>query len=121
MKTYTFLYAGSLLLLGIAGYALTGAASITALIPAFFSAPVFVCGLLYGRENLRKHVMHAALGIAILAFAGSVSAVPKLFVMLSGAEVERPAAVLSRSVMTLLSAAFLTAGAQSFIAARRQK
>ena len=36
MKSPSLVYAVTLIVLGVAGYALTGAASVTALIPAFF-------------------------------------------------------------------------------------
>jgi hypothetical protein len=120
MKNTTLIYALTMLLIGGGGYFLTGAASITALIPAFFALPMFVVWALYDRENLRKHLMHAALLLAMLGIGGSASAIPKAFVLLSGGEVERPAAVISRSLMAVASIGFLAAGIRSFIAARRK-
>jgi len=46
---------------------------ITALIPAFFGAPLLVCGLIAMRENLLKHAMHAAAMIGLLGSLGGLS------------------------------------------------
>ncbi len=61
-----------LLLIGIVGYVngmLTERSSVTALIPAFFG--IVMIGLGVGarmKENLRKHLMHAAIAVALLGF-----------------------------------------------------
>ena len=46
---------------------------ITALIPAFFGAPLLVCGFIALRENLLKHAMHAAAMIGLLGSLGGLS------------------------------------------------
>ena len=46
---------------------------ITALIPAFFGAPLLVCGLIALRESLLKHAMHAAAMIGLLGSLGGLS------------------------------------------------
>ena len=53
--------------------AVGGKLPITALIPAFFGAPLLVCGLIAMRESLLKHAMHAAAMIGLLGSLGGLS------------------------------------------------
>jgi TRAP-type C4-dicarboxylate transport system permease large subunit len=61
-----------LIIIGIAGYAnglMTERASLTALIPAVFGALLAVFGYIAGaKEDLRKHMMHAAAAVALIGF-----------------------------------------------------
>lgn len=71
--TTTAIICGILLIvIGVAGYVngqATGNASVTALIPAFFGAALAVLGGIgLKSEGLRKHVMHAAVLIALIGF-----------------------------------------------------
>ncbi len=119
MVNYTFVYAASLALLGVAGYILTGQESVTALIPAFFAIPFLLLALFARKESLRKHLMHAALLLALLALFGSAGGLASLPGLLSGSEVERPSAVVAQSVMSLLTLVYLALGVRSFIQARK--
>ena len=66
------LYTGiALIILGIGGYLASGAASVTALIPAFIGAVFVLLGLLGRKETLRKHMMHATMLVALLAIGGT--------------------------------------------------
>jgi hypothetical protein len=116
----TILYAILLILLGVAGYTLSGAASVTALIPAFFGMPVLVAGLLALNEKWRKHAMHAAAALALLGVLGTARAAAKIPALLTGGEVARPAAVAAQLVMLALSAVFLALCIRSFVAARKK-
>jgi peptide/nickel transport system permease protein len=109
-----------LILLGVVGYIASGAASITALIPAFLGAPVLAAGVLALNEARRKHAMHAAAALALLGVLGTVRALTKLPALLSGGEVARPAAVVAQLVMLVLSAVFLALCIRSFIEARKK-
>ena len=109
-----------LVILGVGGYVVTGSQSVTALIPAFIGLPVMILGFVGSTEKWRKHAMHVALILALLAFLGSVSGIPKVFILLSGGDVARPAAVISQTIMAILSLIYLIMGIQSFIAARRK-
>ena len=107
-----------LILIGVLGYVngvLTGHASITALIPAFFGIAILVLGFAARmRENLRKHLMHAAVVIALLGFiltAGRL--VSKL------GELTYSAAVVSQVSMALVCLLFVILAVRSFIDARR--
>lgn len=108
----------SLILVGIAGYVwgmLDGKASVTALIPAFFGLVIAVLGAFAkSSENLRKHLMHAALLVALVGFA-----IPayRLLSNLSGLTLS--AGVVAQAAMALICFLFLILGIQSFVNARR--
>lgn len=110
-----------LTLLGIVGYAMSGGASMTALIPALFGILFIVAGVMGRKENLRKHAMHGAAALSLLGILGSFGGLMKFFAMLGGAELERPAAVIAQSVMAILCIAFLVLSVKSFIDARKQR
>jgi hypothetical protein len=109
----------ALILLGLIGYFATGAVSVTALIPAFFGIVLALLGWLARDDKRRKLVMHIAVVVGLLGFAGSVSGIPKLIRMLGGAEIARPAAAISQSVMAALTGVFIVLCVKSFIDARR--
>ena len=107
------------MVLGIAGYVTTGMASPTALIPAGFGL-VFAALGYYGRhEATRKTGMHLAMTVALVGLAGSVRGLMSLPTLLSGGVVERPAAVISQSVMAAILLLYLAVGIKSFRAARQ--
>lgn len=109
----------ALILLGLIGYFATGAVSVTALIPAFFGVVLAALGWLSRDDRRRKLLMHIAVVVGLLGFAGSVSGIPKLIRMLGGAEIERPAAAVSQSIMAVLAGVFVALCVKSFIDARR--
>lgn len=111
-----------LVVLGVGGFVTIGGYSPTSLIPAYFGAVFVVLGLLALKQGLRKHVMHAAAGLALLALVMSgAMAFPKLPALLSGGEVERPNAVLMQAGMAVLCGLYVALGVRSFVAARRKK
>ncbi len=109
-----------LILIGIAGYLFSivnDNASPTALIPAAFGALLLILGLLAkSKENLRKHLMHAAVLVGLLGFiiptARLVSQMSKITVSL---------AVLSQALMALVCLFFVILSIQSFVNARRNR
>ena len=120
MSSTTLAFAFAYLLLGIAGFVLTGSTHKTALIPCIFGLLFLVFGLLARKDNLRKHVMHAAVLIALLAFLGtarSLSHLPELF----NGTAEKPAAIITQAVNAALSLAFILLAVRSFIQARRAR
>src|SRR5437773_3414134 len=93
---FTSIVCGTLLvLIGAVGYVhgvMNDKASITALIPAFFGVVLFILGVIArGKENLRKHLMHAAVAIALLGF---IAASGRLIMKIS--ELTMSAAVISQ-------------------------
>jgi hypothetical protein len=108
-----------LMLLGILSYVLTDMASPTALIPAGFGLVISVLGFFGRDESRRKTFMHLAMGVALIGIMGSISGFASLPALISGEEVVRPAAVISRSLMAIILIVYLAAGLKSFAAARR--
>ena len=121
MATLTLWLGIVLSALGIIGYVGSGGESITALIPTFFGVVFIVLGILARKEQLRKHMMHAAAVLAIVGFAGSVRGVSSFAAMLSGGEVARPFAAVMQTIMALLTLAFVLLAIKSFVDARRQR
>lgn len=110
-----------LIFLGVAGYLISGRVSITALIPAFFGAPLVLLGWLARDDRKRKLVMHIAVVVGLLGFLGSVGGLFEFFGMLAGQETARPGAVVARAIMAVITGYFVAVCVKSFIDARRQR
>jgi hypothetical protein len=120
MSSTTLAFAFAYLLLGIAGFVLTGSTHKTALIPCIFGFFFLLFGFLARKDNLRKHVMHAAVLIALIAFLGtgrSLSNLPELF----NGTAEKPAAIITQSLNAGLSLLYIILAVRSFIQARRAR
>lgn len=120
MPRITVIFSLLYIALGLAGFFLTGAAHKTALIPAVIGVVLLVLGLLGGKENLRMHVMHAALLVGLLALLGTARGLLKLPAAFDGTA-ERPGAVFAQAATAVLSILYLGLGVRSFIAARRAR
>ena len=109
-----------LILIGIIGYAYgitNGNASITALIPAFFGLVLAGLGAAArAKENLRKHLMHAALLVALLGFI-----MPTGRLVSKASEFVLSPATLSQILMATICLLFLILGIKSFANARRNR
>jgi len=118
MPTTAITFGILLILIGIVGYAygmMTGHASPTALIPAGFGIVMAVLGAL-GRssEGMRKHLMHAAVLIALVGFLLTAG---RLLMKLN--ELTFGAALLSQVSMAVVCLVFVILAVRSFKAARR--
>lgn len=120
MPATTIALGAALVILGLAGYGLTGAASLTALIPAAFGLLFVLAGLLARNDRWRMHAMHVAVVIAILGFLGSFRGVLGIGTVFDGTAV-RPAAVVSQTIMALLTLGYIVVAVRSFIQARRAR
>jgi hypothetical protein len=110
MTLATQLVSVFLISVGIAGYVLSGLESPTALIPAGFG---FVLSLLgyYGRhEQTHKTAMYMAMTVALIGVIGSAGGLASIPTLLSGADIVRPLAVISRSLMAVVLIAYLIRG-----------
>ena len=110
----------ALIILGLAGYFRTGAASVTALIPAAFGIVIVVAGLIGRDERRRKHAIHVAVVVALLGLLGSVRGLLQIGDVFAGTAA-RPAAVVSQAVMAVLTLGYVILAVRSFIAARRSR
>jgi Kef-type K+ transport system membrane component KefB len=109
-----------LILLGAIGYGYgltAGNASITALIPAAFGVVLMILGhAASARENLRKHLMHAAVIVALIGFFASASRL-----VMKASEFTVSAGSLSQIAMAVICLVFVVLCVRSFIAARRSE
>ncbi len=107
-----------LILIGITGYTsgvMSDKASITALIPAFFGIVLNTLGLLAKmKEDLRKHLMHAAILVALVGF---IAAAGRL--VLRFGELSMTPAVISQIAMAIVCLIFVILAIKSFAEARR--
>ena len=120
MSSTTLAFAFTYLVLGIAGFVLTGSTHKTALIPCIFGFLFLVFGFLARKDNLLKHVMHAAVLIALLAFLGTSRSLSHLPELLNGTA-EKPAAIITQSLNAGLSLLYIILAVRSFIQARRAR
>ena len=118
MPAKTIVFGILLILVGVIGYVYgisTGAGSPTALIPAAFGAVMAILGEAARRsEGARKHLMHAAVVVALLGFIMTAGRM----VMKAG-EMTLSAASISQLAMSVICLAFVILAVMSFAAARR--
>ena len=109
-----------LVLIGIFGYIVSitdGKTSSTALIPAVFCVLMILFGALgRAKENLRKHMMHASVVVALLGF---IAVAARLVQKISS--LEMTAAVAAQIAMGVVCLVFVILAIRSFAAARSGK
>jgi hypothetical protein len=120
MAPITLLFAVTYILLGVGGFVMTGSAHKTALIPCAFGILFVLFGLLAFKENMRKHAMHGAVLIALLAFLGTAKALPHLPDLFRGTA-EKPAAIITQSINAGISLLYILLAVRSFIQTRRAR
>lgn len=107
------------------GYALSNEtpenkASMTALIPAYFGVALLVCGVLAFKQSRRKVVMHLAVLIGVLGFAGAL--MRPISKSMKGESVDWTSVpVMSQLTMAGLCLIFVIMCVNSFIQARRAR
>lgn len=106
-----------LILLGVVGYVATGAASVTALIPAMVGAIFLVLALIARSAAARRHAMHAAVALALLGVIGTA---PRVLGAMQAGDMGRPA-VIAQLVMTAVLLVYVLFGVKSFIDARKAR
>jgi hypothetical protein len=116
----TIAIGAALIVLGLGGYVLTGAVSLTALIPAAFGLLLVLAGVLARDDRKRMHAMHAAALIAILGFLGSFRGLLGLGKVFDGTAV-RPAAIVAQTIMAVLTLGYIVIALRSFVQARKAR
>jgi hypothetical protein len=119
MQTVTRNVGVALVVVGVGGYVGTGAKSVTALAPSVVGALLLVLWAVARNPVRRRTAIHSALGVALVGLLASGMPLMDLPVLLTGGDVERPAAVLSAAAMAVLCLVYLVLGIRSFRAARR--
>src|SRR5260370_21413881 len=123
MAKLTIVFGILLLLVGVAGFVLTGSAHPTALIPAAFGLLLALFGALANTENAKKRMlwMHIAVTIGLLGFLFTTPGLIDVIRIAQGIAVKRPQAAEEQAVMWALCGAFVALCVRSFIAARRAR
>jgi hypothetical protein len=120
MPKLSILFGVILIIIGGAGYgfaAMSGKASITAMIPAFFGIPMALLGLVAeAKESLRKHMMHASVVVALLGF---IAMSAELFRRMDSLSMSP--AVISMIATALMCLIFVILGIRSFANARKDR
>jgi hypothetical protein len=119
MPTLAIVFGLILEAMGIGAYFLTGAKSVTALIPAGFGTLILLCGIIGAKfHNARKHVMHIAALVGLLGTGGGlVRGLPKLGAVMSGPAKDNIASIMSIA-MGVVCLVFLALCVKSFVDAR---
>ena len=134
MPAITILIAVMLILVGLGGYGFGvvsaqqhgGYASPTALIPAFIGLILLVLGGIGTGVKLRKVMMHAAVGVALVGFLLVASTVgirnySNLDKLIRGETITNPVAVASQILTAILLGILVAAGIFSFMRARKTR
>ena len=122
MAKITLAFSIVYILMGALSYVLSGMASVTALIPAFFGIfyAIFASVSLW-KPKLNKHMLHGSMTLTLLALAGTFKGFIKLIKWFNGAEFERILAIQVQGAFFVLSAILLVLGINSFIQARKNR
>ncbi|MGF1634043.1 MAG: hypothetical protein ACFCVE_09370 [Phycisphaerae bacterium] len=111
----------SLIAIGLIGYGLASFseyASWTALIPAIVGLPFLILGALaLAKPGWRKHLMHAAVALAVIFIPGVSMRLPTTF----GADEINVLAATIQVLSLLLLLGYVAAGVKSFIDARKAR
>ncbi len=131
MAKMTIVYAVLLVVLGVGMYGIAAGGliegtkgSTTALIPAFLAVPFFILGgVAMASDGMRKHLMHAAVAVALLLVLMGLGM--SLWGLVKAGfdvgELSRPLATLATGLMGLISLAYVGMGVRSFIAAKKAR
>jgi len=127
MAIPTLLVAFLLILTGVGGYLLghpeAGAThvSYTALIPAWVGLALGILGAIALNEKARKHAMHMAAMVGLLAAGGDGFQLIKTITNTTTAPDVRNLKIVSMSVTLVLCVVFMVLCVRSFIQARRNR
>jgi hypothetical protein len=118
MPNITIICGSLLVIIGFLGYGyglMNENASLTALIPAAFGFVLEILGFVAkSSESLRKHLMHAAVVVALLGF---IMTAGRLLMKISTFSLS--AAAISQLAMAIVCLVFVILAVRSFTAARR--
>ena len=95
--------------------------SLTALIPAAFGVIFCTLGAVARDPDKRKHTMHAAALLGLLAVLGSGRGLTRIVPLIAGEPVDRPGAVIAQAIMAVLGIIFVALCIKSFRDARRSR
>ncbi|MEM1126554.1 MAG: hypothetical protein AAGI71_07880 [Bacteroidota bacterium] len=113
----TAVVSGLLIVAGLVAYTVSGASSMTALIPSFLGLAVgALWAIARAKESMAKHAMH---GVAVLALIGGLGSVGPVISAITSGEIARPIAFGAQLVTGTLCIWLIVAAVQHFRAVRR--
>ena len=113
MYRVTILFGILLGITGVVGFYQSGAEHPTALIPTFIGIPLFVCGIIAAKEAMRMLAIHIAVLVGLIGFIGAAATLFKAD--------QEMAAIVSKSITSVLCATFVGLCVRSFIQARKAR
>jgi fucose 4-O-acetylase-like acetyltransferase len=119
----SILFGALLIILGCAGYVLTGSSHPTALIPIYFGLPLVVFGFLAKSpiESRRKLYMHINVTVGLLGFLGAVGSAIHAYGHARSLGVDPDMrAITCQLIMAALTFIYVNMCVRSFIAARQK-
>lgn len=120
MTQLNVIVGGILVAIGVGGYVASNYASPTALIPAAIGMVIGLIGVLARNPRRRKHLMHAAMGLALVGIFGTFSGlVQGLGAIASNSLNTLGLAPLSKALTATVLIGYLAMGVRSFVQARR--
>ena len=121
MAKLTVVFGVVLAVVGVIGFAVTGSAHPTALIPAWFGLALVLFGALARTEDARKRMlwMHIAVTVGLVGFLFPGVMAVTAYVKAHGGPLARPEATEEQAVMAVICLVFVAMCIRSFIAARR--
>ena len=123
MAKLTIAFGVVLIVLGVWGFAGTGSAHPTALIPTWIGLALAVAGGLALTEDAKRRMiwMHGAVTVGLLGFLGAGSRAIVEVVKAQGRPFEYPVAVEAQVAMAVICLVYVLLCVRSFIAARRTR
>lgn len=118
MPNLGIIYGLFLVGIGVFGYAKSGGASVTALIPAFLGVPVVILSWFAKRPRFTKIGMHICVVIALAGFAATAK---DALGFISGKVFANELAAYSKTFTCLLSLLFFLLSVADFARVRRAK
>lgn len=123
MARLTIVFGVLLILVGVAGFILTGSNHPTALIPSLIGLLLAIAGTLARTEDLKRRMvwMHAAVTIGLLGFLGTLKSAYDVTRLANGVEYPHPIAIEEKAATCLLCLIYVAFCVRSFIEARRDR
>jgi hypothetical protein len=123
MAKVTVLFGVLLIILGLAGYLLTGHQYPTSLIPVAFGILLITFGSMAETPESRRRMlfMHIAVTVGLLGFLATAPALVQVVQLFKGKLFPYPAAVEEKAAMSALLLIYVLLCVRSFIAARRTR
>ena len=123
MAKITVMFGVLLIVVGVAGFVLTGSAHPTALIPCWIGLALAIAGGLARTEDAKRRMlwMHIAVTVGLLGFLGTAKSIYDVIRLAQGVAYEHPAAVEEKAATCVLCLIFVGLCVRSFVEARRVK